>query len=189
MPVSRLMRAGLTRLAGRRLTQLQGADASRFLQAVLTNDMKDLTRRGDAIYGAFLSTKGRVLGDCHVLQVQDDAFLLDYDKDVADALMKHWKRYKLRMKVAIEDKTDALALYTTLPAILQDTGSLLSHEASHETVVEQLQTLWKAPQADDRAVVFADPRGHGFGVRAIVPVDATRTDSSFAVVNGSLCRC
>uniref|UniRef100_A0AAV1TMV6 GCVT N-terminal domain-containing protein n=1 Tax=Peronospora matthiolae TaxID=2874970 RepID=A0AAV1TMV6_9STRA len=173
MPMSPLQRSGLTRLASRRLTQFQGADASRFLQALLTNDMKNLTRRGDAIYGAFLSTKGRVIGDCHVLQLQDDAFVLDYDKGVAGDLMKHWKRYKLRMKVAIEDKTDALALYVTLPAMLKDSGSLLRNETALGTVTEQLQKLWNASGEEGEAVVFADPRGHEFGVRAIVPVDAT----------------
>ncbi|KAG6594249.1 transferase caf17 mitochondrial-like [Phytophthora cinnamomi] len=161
-----LRRSGVARLANRRLTQLQGADAARFIQAVLTNDMKRVARRGDALYGGFLSTKGRVVGDCNVLQLADDAFLLDYDEDVAEALAKHWKRYKLRMKLKIEDKTDAFALYATLPAAVGDAGAALSPEAK---ALDELQTL----NPGDETVVYADPRGVHFGVRAVVPIDAT----------------
>ncbi|KAH7484465.1 hypothetical protein PRIC1_003772 [Phytophthora ramorum] len=160
-----LRRSGVVRLANRRLTQLQGADASRFLQAVLTNDMKHVTRRGDALYGGFLSSKGRVVGDCNVLQLADDAFLLDFDEEVAEPLLKHWKRYKLRMKIKIEDKTDALALYSTVPAV--DEADAAIHPSVK--VLGELQML----NAGEDAVVYADPRGEHFGVRAIVPADAT----------------
>ncbi|KAG7393264.1 Iron-sulfur clusters incorporation protein [Phytophthora pseudosyringae] len=163
---SLLRRSGVARLANRRLTQLQGADAARFIQAVLTNDMKLVTRRGDAIYGGFLSTKGRVVGDCNVLQLADDAFLLDYDEEVAEPLMKHWKRYKLRMKLKIEDKTDALSLYATLPAVVDEADAALPPSAK---ALDELQTL----NPGDDTVLYADPRGDHFGVRAIVPADAT----------------
>ncbi|KAL3668721.1 hypothetical protein V7S43_006016 [Phytophthora oleae] len=163
---SLLRRSGVARLTNRRLTQLQGADAARFIQAVLTNDMKLVTRRGDALYGGFLSTKGRVVGDCNVLQLADDAFLLDYDEEVAEPLMKHWKRYKLRMKVKIEDKTDAFALYATLPAVVDEEDAELSQSAQS---LDELQAL----NCGDNTVVYADPRGDHFGVRAIVPADAT----------------
>ncbi|KAK1945760.1 putative transferase caf-17 [Phytophthora citrophthora] len=163
---SLLRRSGVARLTNRRLTQLQGADAARFIQAVLTNDMKNVTRRGDALYGGFLSTKGRVVGDCNVLQLADDAFLLDYDEEVAEPLMKHWKRYKLRMKVKIEDKTDTFALYATLPAVVDEEDAALSPSVQP---LDELQAL----NTGDNTVVYADPRGDHFGVRAIVPADAT----------------
>ncbi|KAE9044899.1 hypothetical protein PR003_g2609 [Phytophthora rubi] len=161
-----LRRSGVARLANRRLTQLQGADAARFIQAVLTNDMKHVARRGDALYGGFLSTKGRVVGDCNVLQLADDAFLLDYDESVAEALAKHWKRYKLRMKVKIQDKTDVYALYATLPAAVDEAGAALPPSIK---ALDEMQTL----NAGDETVVYADPRGEHFGVRAVVPIDAT----------------
>ncbi|ETN21219.1 hypothetical protein PPTG_01474 [Phytophthora nicotianae INRA-310] len=163
---SLLRRSGVAQLVNRRLTQLQGADASRFIQAVLTNDMTSVTRRGDAIYGGFLSSKGRVVGDCNVLQLADDAFLLDYDEEVAEPLMKHWKRYKLRMKVKIEDKTDAFSLYATLPALVDEEDAALTPSVK---TLDELQTL----NPGDNSVVYADPRGDHFGVRAIVPTDET----------------
>lgn len=71
MAMRRLTQSGLVRLSNRRLLQLQGADASRYIQAILTNDMKSFEGEmsGDALYGAFLTTKGRVTGDCHVVRL------------------------------------------------------------------------------------------------------------------------
>ncbi|RLN89672.1 hypothetical protein BBJ28_00003809, partial [Nothophytophthora sp. Chile5] len=164
---SLLRTSGVVRLTNRRLMQLQGVDAARFVQAILTNDMKHVTRRGDALYGGFLTTKGRVLGDCNVVQVEDDAFLLDYDAEVAESLQKHWKRYKLRMKAKLEDKTDAYALFATLPASVGGTDA-----AALPPPANELKELVALNPGED-TVTFADPRGEHFGVRAIVPVDST----------------
>lgn len=69
--MSALLRTnGVAKLVNRRLLQLQGVDASRFIQAILTNDMKHVAKPGDAIYGGFLTTKGRLLGDCNIVQTQ-----------------------------------------------------------------------------------------------------------------------
>ncbi|KAG7397704.1 Iron-sulfur clusters incorporation protein [Phytophthora boehmeriae] len=164
--MSLLRSSGVARLANRRLTQLQGVDAAKFVQAVLTNDMKKVVHRGDALYGAFLTTKGRMVGDCTVLQLADDAFLLDYDEDVAEALRKHWKRYKLRMKLKIEDKTDVYALYAALPAAVDESDGALSPS------VKELDEF-KALNPGHDSVLYTDPRGDHFGVRAVVPADAT----------------
>ncbi|CAH0482579.1 unnamed protein product [Peronospora belbahrii] len=163
-----LRRSGVVRLVNHRLTQLEGTDASRFIQAILTNDMKLFSHRGDAIYGGFLNTKGRVVGDCNVVQVGNDAFLLEYHEAVAESLMKHLKRYKLRMKVKIEDKTDAFALYVTLPALVGE-----ENVACCSSSVEALDEIQAMNVGDNHnAVVYADPRGDCFGIRAILPTDA-----------------
>jgi transferase CAF17, mitochondrial len=65
-----LARSAIVRLSNRRVLQVKGADAHRFLQGILTNDMKAVAKPQDAIYAAFLTSKGRVLGDCNVVQVE-----------------------------------------------------------------------------------------------------------------------
>lgn len=65
-----LRTSGVARLSSRRLLQLHGKDASRFVQAIITNDMRAVAAPGDALYGGFLTTKGRLLGDCNVVQTQ-----------------------------------------------------------------------------------------------------------------------
>lgn len=68
--MSSLTRNAFVRLTNRRILQIQGIDALRFVQAILTNDMRTMDKPSSAIYGAFLNTKGRVLGDCNVVQVK-----------------------------------------------------------------------------------------------------------------------
>ncbi|CEG42015.1 transferase caf17 mitochondrial-like [Plasmopara halstedii] len=161
-----LRHSGVARLIDRQVTQLHGADASRFIQAVLTNDAKHLTHRGSAIYGGFLSSKGRIVGDCHVLQLADDTFLLDYDDKLKEALFKHWKRYKLRMNVEIKDVTDAFDVYATISALVDDMDAALVPKIR---MLDQLQTL----NSENNAMIFADPRGKSFGTRAIVPAGSS----------------
>ncbi|KAF1334113.1 Transferase caf17 mitochondrial-like, partial [Globisporangium splendens] len=170
--MSALLRThGVVRLANRRLLQLQGVDASRFIQAILTNDMKSVMKPGDTLYGGFLTTKGRLLGDCSVVQTREDTFLLDYDASVSEDLMKHWKRYKLRMKVKLEDKSDVLSTYATLPASIaaDDTYDYSVPENELETVLQLNSALQDAKDG----VAFVDPRGKEFGVRAILPASET----------------
>ncbi|TDH67515.1 hypothetical protein CCR75_008840 [Bremia lactucae] len=174
-----LRRAGVAQLLNRRVTKLQGADASRFIQAILTNDMKLLTHRGSAIYGGFLNSKGRVVGDCNVLQLSDDAFLLDYDEELSISLIKHWKRYKLRMKVAIEDVTDAFKVYSTVPALVGEADTALVPSLM---TLADLQSLNCGPNT----LVHADPRGEYFGVRAIVQADCSlNVPEGYEVMNTS----
>lgn len=156
----------MARLVNQRMTQIQGADASRFIQAVLTNDVKQLTHRGATIYGGFLSSKGRIVGDCNVLQLADDTFLLDFDDGVAESLAKHWKRYKLRMKITIEDVTDAYEVYATVPALVDKVDAAVVPQ------VETLNHLQKLNPGDD-TLIHTDPRGKHFGTRAIVPTGSS----------------
>lgn len=86
--------------------------------------------------------------------------------------MKHWKRYKLRMKLRLEDKSDELSLFATMPAsVASDSFDYVLPENELDTFAE----LNGAGDAQDGRVVFSDPRGKEFGVRAILPVSETRT--------------
>ncbi|TYZ62331.1 hypothetical protein PybrP1_009355 [[Pythium] brassicae (nom. inval.)] len=163
-----LRTSGVARLGGRRLLQLYGADASRFVQAIITNDMRTVVAPGDALYGGFLTTKGRLLGDCNVVQTQTDTFLLEYDEGVQDDLLKHWKRYKLRMKVTLEDKSDELAVFATLPASVAP-DDLFDYVVPKDELATVLQLNALDAALARGGAIFTDPRGKDFGVRAILP--------------------
>jgi folate-binding Fe-S cluster repair protein YgfZ len=110
-----------------------------------------------------------------VFNAQEDTFLLDYDESVSEDLMKHWKRYKLRMKVKLEDKSDVLSTYATLPALISadDTCDYSVLENELETVLQINSALQDAKDG----IAFVDPRGKEFGVRAILPASETCTCS------------
>ncbi|TMW62882.1 hypothetical protein Poli38472_005500 [Pythium oligandrum] len=165
-----LARNALVRLSNRKVLQVQGVDAARFLQGIVTNDMKVLTKPQDAMYGAFLTTKGRVLGDCHIVQLENETYLLDYDESVEQELAKHWKRYKIRMKATLEDKTNEFTSVAALPALIS--GDDFSYLPVGDEVENLLQQNTREPSAST-GVVYRDPRGVEFGVRAIIPSNHT----------------
>lgn len=91
-----------------------GEPTAGFLQGLVTNDV-DLLVAGEAasIYTFFLNSKGKVLFDTHIYShgaPDDHAFLIDCDVAVADALMRHLLRYKVRAKIKITDATERFAV-------------------------------------------------------------------------------
>lgn len=98
--------------------------------------------------------------------------MLDYDEGVQEDLMKHWKRYKLRMKLKLEDKSDALSLFATMPAsVASDSFDYVLPQNELDTFAQ----LNAAGDTQDDRVIFSDPRGKEFGVRAILSANEPRT--------------
>lgn len=93
------------RLTTRRLISVEGADASHFLQGLITANIPAAPATS-GFYSAFLNASGRVLYDVFIYPVfvedgQPQGFLIDVDSNEAQALAGHLKRYKLRAKVNI----------------------------------------------------------------------------------------
>lgn len=63
-----MLKNSVVKLPCRKLVQVNGKDASRFLQGILTNDINHLKERS-SMYAGFLTAKGRILGDCNVIRV------------------------------------------------------------------------------------------------------------------------
>lgn len=82
-------------------------------------------------------------------------------------------RYKVRMKVKMEDQSDKYAAYAALPAALTAT------EAGYEVAQTTAQTLEALQKRNEFAqttdgVLYQDPRGAAFGARAIIPSSEKR---------------
>lgn len=82
----------------RRIIEVQGEDAEKFLQDLITNDIKGAD--GGLVYAALLSPQGKYLFDFFVAK-QGECFLLDAHVDQADKLAQRLSLYKLRAKVEI----------------------------------------------------------------------------------------
>lgn len=103
--------AGAAKLTTRRLISLHGPEAPKFLQGIITNNLKADSRIG--FYSAFLTAPGKVLNDVFVYPTlgskwhaethksEDRGYLVEVDADDAAALFKHVKRHKLRAKLAL----------------------------------------------------------------------------------------
>ncbi|CZT18776.1 related to Putative transferase CAF17, mitochondrial [Ramularia collo-cygni] len=106
--------SGAAKLATRRLISVHGVDAPKFLQGIITNNVKTSGPEATkGFYAAFLTAPGKVLHDSfiyptigsewHAQQVgsgvaEEPGYLVEVDSEQVDVLMKHLKRHKLRSK-------------------------------------------------------------------------------------------
>ena len=72
---------------------LTGAEAKEFLHGQVTNDVEGLSG-GSGCYAAFLTHKGKMLGDLRILDAGDE-LLLDCERVALQELFTMIRRYKL----------------------------------------------------------------------------------------------
>jgi folate-binding protein YgfZ len=135
----------IAELADRAVLRLSGADASSFLQGLITNDIGK-AGPGAAIHAGLLSPQGKILFDFFVL-ADEDAYLLEVASAQEEALRQRLGFYRLRAAVTIEAEP---ALKVAAPWGDADPTNL---------------------PAEARG--FRDPRLAEMGFRLLLPRDAT----------------
>ena len=87
---------------------LTGKDRKTFLAGQVTNDIEGL-RAGTGCYAAFLTHKGKMLGDLRVLAVEDEGaepeLLLDTERATLQALFDLVRRFKIGYDVELHKRT------------------------------------------------------------------------------------
>ncbi len=83
----------------RRILQVSGGDRVKFLQGLVTNDVKRLGEAG-ILYAAMLTPQGKYLADFFLVE-RPGAILIDVAEGLADALAQRLGMYKLRADVEI----------------------------------------------------------------------------------------
>jgi folate-binding protein YgfZ len=84
---------------------VEGADAEKFLQNLLSQELRGMIV-GEARQALFLTPKARVIADPRVTLLDEGRFLLDLDPVGVDALVHGLTRYRLGAKVAIDATSD-----------------------------------------------------------------------------------
>ena len=82
---------------------LSGADAATFLQGQVTNDVEGLAV-GGGCYAAFLTPKGKMLGDVRILNTGDE-LLMDTERVALQALFNMIRRFSLGYAVELHKRT------------------------------------------------------------------------------------
>jgi tRNA-modifying protein YgfZ len=82
---------------------LAGADAKEFLQGQVSNDVVALTP-GSGCYAAFLTPKGKMLGDLRILDTGDE-LLLDTERAALQELFNMIRRFSLGHDVQLHKRT------------------------------------------------------------------------------------
>jgi folate-binding protein YgfZ len=126
-------------LAGRSVLRIGGADARKYLQGLITNDIGK-AQGAEAIHAGLLSPQGKILFDFFALSA-GDGFLIDVAQEKAAELLKRLVFYRLRAQVEIaEDPSLAVAA-----------------------------AWGGTPRLPEGAMLYADPRLSELGVRILVP--------------------
>jgi len=94
-------------VSGRGKIRVAGEDRARFLHAMTTNHIQQLTP-GTGCYAFFLTAQGRILADVNVL-CRPDSFLLDTEPETLQKLVEHLDKFIIADDVTLEDLTPALA--------------------------------------------------------------------------------
>lgn len=86
---------------------LTGADRVRWLNGMVTNNIKDLARdRGN--YNFVLNPQGRILGDLYAYN-RGDSILIDTERSQIENLLKLFDHYIIMDDVEVQDRSDAIA--------------------------------------------------------------------------------
>lgn len=106
---------------------LTGTDRRTFLAGQVTNDIEGL-EAGRGCYAAFLTHKGKMLGDLRVLAVEDEGaepeLLLDTERPTLQALFDMIRRFKIGYDVELHKRTVQRGLLSLVgPAALAVAGA------------------------------------------------------------------
>jgi folate-binding protein YgfZ len=126
-------------LPSRGVVRVRGADAPKYLQGLITNDIGK-AQGTSTIHAGLLSPQGKILFDFLVVP-ERDGFLLDVAKDKAAELVQRLLFYRLRAQVEIVE----------------------------EPALKVAAAWGGAPRLPDRVVVYADPRLAELGARMMLP--------------------
>ena len=139
---------GLVCLLGDRgVVEVGGADATGFLQRLITNSVLNIPK-GEGRYAGLLTPQGKLLFDFFVVPLPegpDAGYLIECAGEQTADLVKRLNLHKMRAKIAIEDKSKDFAV-----------AAIFGGEVA--TGIE--------------GIFYRDTRGPSMGLRVIVPREA-----------------
>ena len=112
---------GIIDISSRGKLTLRGADHIKFLQGMLTNDVKE-KNPGTGVYAAILTPKGKMISDMRVFKNQDSVYM-DTEPGMGGDIAQLLRRFKLSYKAEVLDVTED---YCVLHACGPGCGELIS---------------------------------------------------------------
>jgi tRNA-modifying protein YgfZ len=109
---------------------LTGSEAKEFMQGQVSNDIEGL-EPGTGCYAAFLTPKGKMLGDLRVLDTGDE-LLLDCERVALQELFNMIRRFKLGRDVELHKRTAERGLLSVIGPRARDVaGDVPAEEHAH----------------------------------------------------------
>jgi len=145
-------------LPDRKIVAISGTDRVKFLQGLMTNDIRRLAP-DRALYAGFLTGQGKLLCDAFVFQ-DGDRILIDVAATFVEDFVKRLSAFKLRAAVEIGETAPALAV-----AVVWGAGAAARLELNSTEGAVGNRMLSEAHLA------FVNPRIAALGARLIYPAD------------------
>ncbi|SMH52171.1 CAF17-like 4Fe-4S cluster assembly/insertion protein YgfZ [Azospirillum agricola] len=149
------MRAGYAVLEHRGVVAVSGEDRAAFLQGLVSNDVLKVGP-AHAAYALFLTPQGKFLHDFTLVDM-GGALLLDPETERRADLLRRLKMYKLRSRIALEDRAESLRV-----AVAFGEGALAALGLPAEP---------GAAVPFGGGVAFTDPRLSALGARLFLPAE------------------
>ncbi len=146
---------GYAVLERRGVVAVAGEDRAAFLQGLVSNDVTQV-REDRAAYALFLTPQGKFLHDFLLIE-SGGALLLDPEMERRADLLRRLKMYKLRSKIALEDRADSFRV-----VVVFGTGALAALGLPDEA---------GAARPFGGGVAVTDPRLPALGARLYLPAD------------------
>lgn len=131
---------GVYRLASRTKIALRGSDRVRWLNGMVTNNVRDLAP-GHGVYAFVLNPQGQIQGDVYAYN-RGDSLLLDTDQSQAERVLAIFDRYIIMDDVEVETLNDLVAIGLAGPASRRILGSA-GIEPPELQPLEFAQASWK----------------------------------------------
>ncbi len=96
----------------RSIIAISGDDSFKFLQNLITNDLKLLSNPNHIIYAMILSPHGRFLFDLFISKPEENRFFLEVSEATKDILLKRLNLYKINLSIQIENMSDLKVSYS-----------------------------------------------------------------------------
>jgi tRNA-modifying protein YgfZ len=117
---------GTTRLSDWGVMRAQGAEAAKFLQGQLTQDVQHLPSGASCLAG-FCSAKGRLMATFIVRRQNEDELLLACSADLLAPVLKRLSMFVLRAKCKLSDASAEWPLWGLVGDVSQAADVLLAH--------------------------------------------------------------
>lgn len=165
----------------RSLVQVNGKEASAFLQGLITNDMNHLLEGATSMYSMMLNTQGRVVFDTIIYKRHEESYVVECDCEKVDHLLRHLKIYKVRRKIDIKLLEDFNVWAVFEPELDMNDITQVDVESLYLNPKAESEVLLQLKDTVSDVIVTRDPRMKYLGHRLVVPNKNHITD----VVSGA----
>jgi folate-binding protein YgfZ len=125
---------------GQTLTSLKGADRVRWLNSMITNNIRDLPP-GNGVYGFVLTPQGQIRGDLYAFN-RGESLVIEMERSQAETLLPLLRRYIIMDKVEVEDLSERIAVIGLVGPKSAGTLAAIGLEAGEFTTLQFSELSW-----------------------------------------------